>query len=108
MTFWLTFAVDQALPAQLQPRWPDWLGLAVGYGARGMHGSNVKSRGPEREYSELPSARPEILLSLDYDARRLPGGGWMWDEFKRQLNWLHFPAPAVRVYPDLRFYLLYL
>ena len=108
MTFWLTFAVEQALPVELQPLWPNWLGFAVGYGVRGMHGSNVKSRGREREYPELPSARPEILLSLDYDVRQLPAGGWMWEEFKQQLNWLRFPAPAVRVYPDLGFYLLYL
>lgn len=108
MTFWLTFAVERALPSRLQAQWPDWLGLAVGYTARGMHGANVKSRGREREFAELPSARPEILLSLDYDATYLPSGGWMWENFKKQLNWLHFPAPAVRVYPDLRFYLLYL
>ncbi|MDP7447388.1 MAG: DUF2279 domain-containing protein [Candidatus Latescibacteria bacterium] len=108
MTFWLALTVEQALPKRLQTRWPDWLGFAVGYSARGMHGANVKSRGREREYPELPSAHPEILLSLDYDARYMPAGGWLWEEFKQQLNWLHFPAPAVRVYPDLRFYLLYL
>ncbi|MDA0334795.1 MAG: DUF2279 domain-containing protein [bacterium] len=108
MTFWLTVAVEQTLPARLQRRWPDWLGLAVGYSARGMHGANVKSRGPEREYPNLPSAHPEVLLSLDYDVRRLPLGGWIWEPVKQQLNWLRFPAPAVRVWPDFRFYLLYL
>lgn len=107
MTFWLTLALEPLLPARWQPRWPDWLGLAVGYSARGMHGANVKSRGREREYSLLPSARPEVLVSLDYDARYLPTGGWVWEAFKEQLNWLRFPAPAVRVYPDVRLYLLY-
>jgi len=108
MTFWLTLDLEPTLPTRLQPRWPDWLGVAVGYSARGMHGANVKSRGREREFPNLPSARSEVLLSLDYDARQLPPGGWMWEQFKAQLNWLRFPAPAVRVYPDLRFYLLYL
>ncbi|MBT6148947.1 MAG: hypothetical protein HOH74_26145, partial [Gemmatimonadetes bacterium] len=50
----------------------------------------------------------EIIISLDADARYLPGNGEIWSLFKEQLNWLHLPAPAVRVYPDLRFYLLYL
>ncbi|MBT3344656.1 MAG: DUF2279 domain-containing protein [Gemmatimonadetes bacterium] len=108
MTFWMTFAIDSALRGEVQRMWPDWLGIAVGYGATGMHGSNVKSRGREREYLDRPDARPEIIISLDADARYLPGNGEIWSLFKEQLNWLHLPAPAVRVYPDLRFYLLYL
>ncbi len=108
MTVWLTLAVEPMLPARLQSSWPDWLGFAVGFGTKGMHGANVKSRGREREYPDLPSAHPEFLLSLDYDARQLPAGGWLWEHFKQQLIWLRLPAPAVRVYPDLRFYLLYL
>lgn len=107
MTFWLTFAVERVLPEAWQERWPDGFGLALGYGARGMHGANVKSRGREREYRNLPSAQPEVLLSVDYDARQLPGEG-LWEDVKQQLNWMRFPAPAVRLYPDLRFYLLYL
>lgn len=108
MTFWLTVATEPLLPERWQQHWPDWLGLAVGYSARGMHGANVKSRGREREYPGLPSARPEVLLSLDYDARFLPGKGWLWESLRQQLNWLRFPAPALRVYPDVRLYLLYL
>ncbi|MFH1566479.1 MAG: DUF2279 domain-containing protein, partial [Gemmatimonadota bacterium] len=108
MTFWMTFGVGQLLATRGPNPWPPGLGLALGYGATGMHGSNVKSRGPEREYPELPSARPEVYLALDYDVRRLPGRSGWWEWLKEELNWLHLPAPAVRLYPDLRFYLLYL
>lgn len=106
MTFWATLGVDEVLRGRA--RWPDGLGLAVGVGATGMHGANVKSRGPEREYPERPDARPEVFLALDYDARHLPGRGWLWDGLKAQLSWLHFPAPALRVYPTPHLYLLYL
>ena len=108
MTYWLSLAVNDLLPEPVEARWPDWLGVALGYGARGMHGANVKSRGREREYLQLPDAQPEIILSLDYDAGYLPGEGWLWTQLREQLNWLHFPAPAVRLHPDVRFYLLYL
>jgi hypothetical protein len=108
MTFWMTFAVEPLLPDRWQDRWPDWLGLGLGYAAGGMHGANVKSRGPNRDYPDLPSARPEVLLSLDADLRHLPGDAWWWKELKAQANWLRLPAPAIRLYPDVRFYLLYL
>jgi len=107
MTFWATLAVGELLESRQTP-WPPWLGLALGYGATGMHGSNVKSRGPEREYLDRPSARPEVFLALDYDLRRVPVRARWWRRFLDQANWLHLPTPAVRLRPDLRFYLLYM
>ena len=108
MTFWMTLAVDDLLWGGAKEAWPDYLGLALGYGATGLHGSNVKSKGRFKEYKDLPDARPEIFVALDYDARYLPGHGELWSSFKTQLNWIHFPAPAVRIYPDFRFYLLFM
>ena len=108
MTFWVTLALDRVLRGRARALWPDYLGLALGYGATGLHGSNVKSKGPFKEYKDLPDARPEFFLSLDYDLRFLPGEGGLLDSLKRHLNYLHLPAPAVRFYPDWRFYLLYM
>ena len=108
MTFWMTLSVNDFLNGRAEEVWPDYLGLALGYGAVGMHGSNVKSTGPNRRYLDLPDARPEILLALDYDAHFLPAEGRIWRYIKNQLNWIHFPAPTVRIYPELRFYLLYM
>jgi hypothetical protein len=108
MTFWATLQVHPLLPPRMAARWPEYLGVALGYGASGLHGANVKSRGPNKYYDDLPAARPEVYLALDYDARQLPGDGDLWAELKRQLNWIHLPAPALRLYPSLRFYLIYL
>ena len=108
MTFWMAVSVNQFLRGRAEELWPDYLGLALGYGAQGMHGSNVKSRGPNKYFRDLPDATPEILVALDYDARFLPGAGGIWDQLKGQLNWIHFPAPAVRLYPSWRFYFLYM
>ena len=108
MTFWATVAPEAFLRGRAKEFWPDYLGLAVGYGATGLHGSNVKSKGRAKYYKDLPDARPEVFVSLDYDARYLPGKNPVWQYFKTQLNWIHFPAPAVRIYPEWRFYLLYM
>ena len=107
MTFWLSLSVEPHLRGRAAELWPDFLGLAVGYGADGLHGSNVKSKGVNKFYPDRPDARTELFLALDYDATYLPGRGDTWHFFKRQLNWIHFPAPALRFYPDLRFYLLF-
>lgn len=108
MAFWMSLSVEDVLPRQAARYWPGFLGLAVGRGATGLHGGNVKSKGPERPYKDLPDARPEYFVSLDYDARHLPGSGGVWSFLRERLNWVHFPAPAVRVYPSWRFYLLYM
>ena len=108
MTFWMSFAVEEALRGKAEELWPDYLGVALGFSATGMHGSNVKSRGRHREYKELPNARPEVFVALDYDLRQLPGEGPLWRSVKRQLNWFHLPAPTVRIYPELRLYFLYM
>ncbi len=107
MTFWLALSVNQFLRGRAEEVWPDFLGLAVGYGVVGLHGGNVKSKGRFKYFKDLPDARPEVFLALDWDARFLPGDHPVWRYFKEQLNWLHFPAPAARVYPEWRFYLLY-
>jgi hypothetical protein len=108
MTFWMTFAVNNVLWGRAEEAWPDYLGLALGYGATGLHGSNVKSKGRFKYYKDLPDARPEFFLSFDYDARYLPGKGPFWSFFKERLNFIHFPSPALRVYPEWRFYLIYM
>ncbi len=108
MTFWMALSIDEILKGRAKKVWPDYLALALGYGATGMHGGNVKSTGPNKYFEDLPDARPEIFLALDYDIRYLPGEGRLWRYLKDQLYWLHFPAPTVRIYPEWRLYFLYM
>ena len=108
MTFWMTVAIDEFLRGRAEEVWPDYLGLALGYGAVGLHGSNVKSKGPNKYFPDRPDARPEFFVALDYDTRFLPGQGRLWRYLKTQLNWIHWPTPALRIYPSWRLYLVYL
>lgn len=108
MTFWASLPFSSLWDGKKNVYTPDWGRLAIGYGASGLHGSNAKSRGRFKLYPDLPDAKPEVFLALDYDTNYLPGDNRLWRYFKSQLNWLHWPSPAVRIYPSLRFYLLYL
>jgi hypothetical protein len=92
---WLAVKVHNLLPENLQPYWPKWLQLALGAGAR-----DVELRGytPYRV----------LHLSLDYDLVELlpdlgPFGNWL----VQGLNAFHLPAPALQLWPKVKFELIY-
>ena len=92
-TIWFALSVNNLLPASLEPYWPDWLAVAAGYGVRGVATSNP--------YSIL-------LLSLDYDLTRIiPRDTWFLKTLGEALNFIHFPAPAVQISPNVIWYGLY-
>ena len=108
MSFWVSIPTKKIFPKKFQSKVPNWARLALGYGAVGLHGSNKKSRGRNKGYPDRPDGTPEIFIGLDYDTKYLPGSNHIWRNIKEELNWLRLPAPALRVYPDLRLYLLIL
>lgn len=85
MRFWLSAEVDPFLPTALQSYWPDWLNIAVGYGA-----SNLPQANRELKYRDW-------YLSLDYNLEKLPGNSAFLRSLKSLLNAFHFPAPAIRI-----------
>lgn len=92
-TIWLSIRVKDLLPQSPAAIWPGWLCLAVGYGARDIISSNP--------YSVL-------YLSLDYDMTRLiPGDTAFLKTLGQALNFIHFPAPTIRITPHAIFYGLY-
>ncbi len=107
MTFWLSVSPTELLPTWCSS-WPAWANLACGYGAHGLHGDNVKSKGPNKRYPELPDAQPEVFLGLDLNTRPWPPHGRAGRWAHGGLQWLHLPSPAVRVTPSWGFYLLYM
>lgn len=94
-TMWVGLHVHGMLPDSWKAYWPSWLGLAVGVSVRGMH---ITDAVPERN----------IILSLDYDMTKIiPGDSWFLTTLKEGLNYLHFPAPAIRISPGYVAYGLY-
>lgn len=102
-TYWLTLAVADVLPASLKPWWPDWLGIAVGYGANNtMLGKNIYNSA-----DGVGQGEQEWYIALDYDLRKLPGDSAFLRWLKESLNVFHLPAPAVRITPSAVYYGLY-
>jgi len=85
-TFMLSANVNNLLPSELDPYWPDWLNIGVGYTAR-----NLTYKNGDRKY----------LIGLDLNpAMVLPEGGTEWNWFKQSLNYILLPMPTLELSPD--------
>ncbi len=103
-TYWLAFTVEDFLPKKLRRFWPDWLGVAVGYGAANtVIGRNHYNT----DRNNIGLGDQEWYIALDYDLRRLPGDTPFLKFLKEQLNLIHFPSPAIRFTPTAVYYGLY-
>jgi len=93
-TYWLSlnpYELAQGDPA----KW--WLGLvrvSIGHSITDwidpQTGANMR-------------AKRKILLSLDFDAEKLPGENRIWKTFKRQVGFIRLPAPALQITPTTEF-----
>lgn len=93
-TYWMGVHVEGLLPRSLKPYWPDWLAIAVGVSVRNMEVHANKER--------------NIILALDYDMTKIiPGDSWFMHTLKQALNYVRFPAPAIRISPNYVAYGLY-
>lgn len=86
MTFWLCANPRDFLPQALQPFWPRFVNLAVGYGIT------------QKAYGEI-----EWSLALDYNLASLQPRHPALKKVLAYLNYLHFPAPTLRLQPHVRF-----
>jgi hypothetical protein len=87
--YWISF--DRNLfPQILNSVIPKFFTVAAGYSVKQI---TVSGKG-----------FPEIFLSLDYDFEKLPGEGSFLRSIKHVLNYIHFPAPGIRVTPSVIFY----
>lgn len=79
--YWLSFRVNNFLPQSLEPFWPDWLQLAIGYSGA----ANVTRR--------------EYILGFDYNLEMLPWEGTDINLIKKLFNMIHLPAPGIKLSP---------
>lgn len=98
-TYWVTFDVDYFSEISY---WPEWLNVAVGFGlddSQYLNDQNKKLGGNNEWY-----------IALDYNISKMFKN---WDSptsknIKHWLNYIHFPAPTIRIAPNFEFYLLFL
>jgi hypothetical protein len=94
-TAWMGVHVYGLLPCAWRRYWPSWLGFAVGVSVRGVDG-------PQE------SKQRNILIALDYDLTKIiPTDTWLLSSLARWMNFVHLPAPAIRISPGYIAYGLY-
>lgn len=87
---WLSINVNNLLPDNLKQFYPSFINLAIGHSVEKL---NDQGGGSHRLY-----------LGLDWNLGALPGSGWFIKLLKKYLNFYHFPAPAVQIYPNVIWY----
>jgi len=98
-TYWITFDVNHFVETCC---WPDWLNVAIGFGLDDTQYLN--------EHNTKTGGNNEWYIALDYDIPKMlkkwnsPTG----KKVKHWLNYVHFPAPTIRISPKLEFYPLFL
>lgn len=91
-TYWLSCPINKIVPNKITP---DWLNVAVGYGANGMYGefANIS------EYNgvAIPHATRyrQYLLSLDVDWTRIQTSSDFLKIILKALTFIKFPFPAI-------------
>jgi hypothetical protein len=92
-TLWLSMKTKNVLSRSLSSYWPSFLCLAVGYGVR-----------------DIVSAKPNsvLFLGLDYDFTKIiPDDTPFLKMLGEALNYIRFPAPAVKISPNTVWYGIY-
>jgi hypothetical protein len=94
-TFWLAFNPGRLPGGEALSFWPRFLNLAVGYGAREVSG-----------VSGAPYS--VVYIGLDYDMKEIiPQSSPFLVTLSEVLNFIHFPAPAIRLRPTTILYGVY-
>lgn len=91
-TYWFSADVNALLPESAKRYWPSFLRVSAGHSITDWvvptTGANIR-------------ARRKILLSIDLDVEKLPGENRIWKTLKRNLSYLHIPAPALQLAPTV-------
>ena len=98
-TYWVTVNINHFIENCF---FPEWLNLAFGFGlddTQYLDENNTKMGGNNEWYIALDYNIPKLLKKWDSITGK---------RVKNWLNYIHFPAPTIRISPKLEFYPLFL
>ncbi len=87
--FWLCFDVAKIFKSEFF-KTMDFFDIAIGYGVKKIDWNGNGKR--------------EIFLAIDYDFTKIKTDLWLLRQIFHLLNYYHFPAPTLRIVPNLKFY----
>jgi hypothetical protein len=102
-TFWISANMHNILPGEFGEKWPEWLNVAVGYGADGI-GVKLDPNGPPDQLTQR-----RFLVSLDPRLDKLmPEWGSLWNWWRQTFRHLKIPSPTLEFSQGkTKFYLFY-
>lgn len=107
ISYWLVVRPEKLLRGEAKRRWPDWLGVSLGYS--GDEITHAISGMREARLGEGPAGvhRRQIFLSLDVDI--LAENDWPqpWKAIAGALSFVRIPMPAVEFSDGVRWHWLY-
>ena len=81
--YWLSFSLNDLIKTDI----PQWLNVAVGYGANGMLSGNKSDMHRNREY----------YLSTDINLRKIETNSVFFNKMLKVLGFIKIPMPAVKL-----------
>ena len=96
-TYWVSIDLNH-----FNEKIPEWLNIAIGFGldeTQYLDEHNTKMGGDNEWYISLDYDIPKILKKWNSPVVK---------KIKHWLNYFHFPAPTIRIYPKTEFYPLFL
>ena len=98
-TFWASFKPYRLLPESIRRYYPSWLAFAAGLSVNEMTMLHTRHNTSERHR--------EVYLALDYDLEAFRPQSRLARTLIKYLNYFKLPAPAIQVYPEFNWFLLY-
>ncbi len=102
-SYWLAIDIHRMLPEAAKGYWPKWLNLTIGVG--GWNLASINSD-PSQAFADRKIA---YYIGLDYDLEKIipESSNGIINFIRRGLSYWRFPAPAYRISPDPRFFILF-
>ncbi len=103
-TYWVTMDVNRMLPTSAKEYWPKWLNLALGFG-----GWNLDAPPVDGNPNPFVNRKKAYYLGFDFEIEKIipESSIGILNFVRRALGYWHLPAPAYRISPDPRFFILF-
>lgn len=101
-SYWMTVDIHRMLPETAKKYWPNWLNLAVGVSRLFLAFDSTST-------DFFNQRKTAYYIGLDFDLEKLipESSNGIINFIRRGLSYWHFPAPAYRISPDPRFFILF-